>query len=162
LPELLKDFVFFVDRSAGRYEFPDGLKKLGLNIEKHDDHFDEKTLDQEWLSFCGEKGWVVISGDLNVKRNGLERRALIASKVASFFFTSGQITAKKRLEYFTKALTRVKNYVLTQERPFIVRITPEGKIELWVNHKDEDCIEAKLKRRRQKKLRKSGSPPDIK
>lgn len=83
----LEDFTFFVDRSSGKYGLVEGLKKLGLNVERHDDHFEPTTPDPEWLMECGERNWIVISSDLAIKKNILEKQALLFSEVASFFFT---------------------------------------------------------------------------
>jgi hypothetical protein len=153
--EPLENVVFFVDRSSGKYGLVEGLKNLGLNVERHDDHFNEKTSDVEWLTFCGERNWIVVSSDLNIKKNLLEKHALLASKVASFFFTSAKLTSQQQIQIFAKALRRITNYALHQKRPFIARIHPDGKVELWINDKGEDCLQQKLERRKKKKLKKT-------
>jgi PIN like domain len=97
----LENITFFVDRSSGK-QFAEGLKELGLNIEKHDDHFPQNTLDIEWLEKCGENNWVVISSDKAIKKNFLEKQALMQSKLASFFFTSASLTTEKQITIVSK------------------------------------------------------------
>ena len=89
----LENIIFFVDRSSGK-QLAEGLKELGLNVEKHDDHFEQNTLDYVWLEKCGEMNWVVISSDKAIKKNFLEKQALIKSNLASFFFTSANLTSQ--------------------------------------------------------------------
>ncbi len=78
----------------------------------------------------------------------------MAAGVAAFFFTSASITSDQQIEAFSKALKRISNFVQSQKRPFIATISQDGTVTLWVNHKGEDCIQQKLIRRGQNKIRK--------
>lgn len=131
-----------------------GLQALGLKVERHDDHYDEKTQDPQWISFCGENNWIVISSDKNIKKNNLERRAIMSSGVSAFFFTSAEITSDQQIEAFTKALPRITRLILNEKRPFIARISPSGTVELWLNHKGEDVLLRKQERSLAKKQKK--------
>src|SRR4051794_22134213 len=81
----LEPFTFFVDRSLGRVTVPNALRKVGLKVEVHADHFDHDAPDTEWLRRCGEEGWVVLAKDRAIKKNPLERQALISHGLAAFF-----------------------------------------------------------------------------
>ena len=152
--EQLKDCVFFVDRSSGKFGLVSGLHRLGLRVERHDDHFDETTQDPEWISFCGEKNWIIVSSDKAIKKNMLERMAIMSAGVAAFFFTSAQITSAEQIEAFSKALSRIAKLVLNQQRPFIARISKDGTVELWLNHKGEDILARKYAAQQAKKIHK--------
>jgi hypothetical protein len=129
----------------------EGLKEIGLNIEKHDDHFEQNTLDITWLEKCGEMNWVVISSDKTIKKNFLEKEALMKSNLASFFFTSASLTSDQQIEIIKKGLKRIVNILSSNKRPFIARLDKEGKVEIWLNHKGEDLIAKKQDRKRLKK-----------
>jgi len=122
------------------------LKKLGLNVEAHDDHFIPNTPDYEWISKCGEMNWIIISSDKRIRKNPIEREASIRAKVATFFFTSGEITNQQKIEFFTAALNQIAKIVINQPRPFIARINRDGSAEMWINHKNEDCLAKKQKK----------------
>ncbi len=122
-----------------------------MNIERHDDHFPETTIDVDWILHCGEKKWIIVSGDKAIKKNSLEKQAIMFAKVAAFFFTSNSISSKKQAEAFTIALPAIQKLIVNQEKPFIARIYPNGTLELWLNHNGEDCIQQKMEIRRQKK-----------
>ena len=146
----LENIIFFVDRSSGK-QLAEGLKELGLNVEKHDDHFEQNTLDYVWLEKCGEMNWVVISSDKAIKKNFLEKQALIKSNLASFFFTSANLTSQQQIEIVSKGLKRIANILESNKKPFIARLDKEGKVEIWINHKGEDLIAQKQERLRLKK-----------
>lgn len=139
--------TFFVDRSSGK-QLAEGLKEIGLNVEKHDDHFEQNTLDIIWLEECGNRNWVVISSDKAIKKNVLEKQALMESKLASFFFTSADITTEKQIEIVEKGLKRIANVIFSERKPFIARLDREGGVEIWINHKGEDLIAKKQEKRR--------------
>ncbi|MGE0797592.1 MAG: hypothetical protein AB7O55_04690 [Lautropia sp.] len=44
--------VYFTDRDLGK-QFPMRLRAAGLAVEWFFDHFDDRTLDTEWLSATG-------------------------------------------------------------------------------------------------------------
>lgn len=152
--KLLEQITFFVDRSSGK-RLAEGLKELGLNVEKHDDHFEQNTFDVIWLEKCGEMNWVVISSDKAIKKNFLEKQALMESNLASFFFTSANLTSEQQIEIIKKGLKRIANILSSNKRPFIARLDKEGKVEIWLNHKGEDLIAEKQEKLRLKKQKPS-------
>ena len=141
--------MFFVDRSSGK-RLADGLKELGLNVEKHDDHFAQNTLDIDWLEECGNRDWVIISSDKAIKKNVLEKQALMENKLASFFFTSANLTAEQQIAIVQKAIKRIANAIHSNKKPFIARLSKDGEVELWLNYKGEDLIARKQEMRRLK------------
>src|SRR5882724_4472727 len=47
-PKPPEELTFFLDRQLGRYKMAGALRKAGLNIEIHDDHFAQNAEDPEW------------------------------------------------------------------------------------------------------------------
>lgn len=149
--EQLKDRTFFVDRSSGKYNLVNGLRHMGLNVEAHEDHFSDNAADVEWIAECGNRNWIIISSDKQIKKNFLEKQALLHSGVAAFFFTSATITSTQQIDAFRGALRRVANLVSFQQTPFIARISPDGTVELWIDHRGEDLVAKRETRRTNKK-----------
>ena len=132
--------MFFIDRSLGSKKVPDKLREAGLNIELHTEHFAPDAPDVEWLVKCGEENWVALAKDKAIKRNELEKRALFNAKIAAFFLTSGELSGEEMAQAIIKALRKIADHLQNQKRPFIARITPQGKVELWIDHKDKNCL----------------------
>ena len=138
--ERLKSFVFFIDRSLGSKKVPDKLREAGLKVELHKKYFAPDAPDIEWLEKCGTKRWVALAKDKAIKRNELERRALFNAEIAAFFLTSGELSGDEMAQAIIKALEKVADFLENQKRPFIARITPQGKVELWIDHKDRNRL----------------------
>lgn len=147
---MLEDITFFADRSSGK-QLAERLKEIGLNIEKHDDHFEQNTLDVVWLEECGNRDWVIISSDKAIKKNFLEKQALMKSNLASFFFTTANLISEQQFQIVEKAIKRIANVISSNKKPFIARLDKESGVEIWTNHKGEDLIAKKQEKRRLQK-----------
>jgi hypothetical protein len=62
-PKPPEELTFFLDRQLGRYKMAGVLRKAGLNVEIHDDHFSQNAKDPEWLTAAGKKKWIVVTTD---------------------------------------------------------------------------------------------------
>lgn len=138
--ERLEPHTFFVDRSLGRVTVPDALRKIGLKIEVHADHFAHDALDTEWLEKCGKEGWIVLAKDRAIKKNPLERQAIFTHGLAAFFIIKAGATGEENAQAIIKGLKKIIGILENQRRPFIARITSEGNVELWLNHKGTDLL----------------------
>jgi len=147
----LEAFTFFVDRSLGGVIVPDALRKIGLKVEAHADHFDHDAPDTEWLGRCGEEGWVVLAKDRAIKKNPLERQALISHGLAAFFLIKTNATGEENAVALIEAIHKIIGILENQRRPFIARIYASGDVELWVNHKNIDLLAEKEARRRKRR-----------
>ena len=132
--------TFFVDRSLGEQEVPLALRASGLHVVAHHEVFARAAPDVLWLEHCGREGWVVLSKDKWIKRNPLERQALLKAGLAAFFLSRGDLNGTANVQAILKALKRIANLLASERRPFIARITPEGKVELWLNHKGQERL----------------------
>ena len=119
---------------------PDALRKIGLNVEVHADHFAHDAPDTEWLKKCGEAGWIVLAKDRAIKKNPLEREAIFTYGLAAFFLIKAGATGEENAQAIVKAAYKIIGILENQRRPFIARITSEGKVELWLNHKGVDML----------------------
>jgi len=70
----------FIDRSLGRIQVPGLLRAAGLRLVTLAEHFgtpaDEKVADTTWLAEVGQRGWVALMKDENIRRNRAERMAV--------------------------------------------------------------------------------------
>jgi PIN like domain len=136
----LEPFTFFVDRSLGRVIIPEALRKIGLRVEVHADHFEHDAPDTTWLQKCGEEGWIVLAKDKAIKKNPLERQAIFTHGLAAFFLIKTSATGEENARAIIKGIQKIIGVLENQRRPFIARITSDGKVELWLNHKGTDLL----------------------
>ena len=76
---------FFVDRSLGRGDVPDGLRVAGLSLRRMVDVYgvrEEQVRDVEWLERAGREGWVVLTKDKRIRRRFAENVLFFDAKPA--------------------------------------------------------------------------------
>lgn len=100
--------TFFIDRSLGRRQVAQGLKDAGLQVEIHDDHFDQAAEDTVWLVEIARRGWLMLTKDKNIGYRPLERLAV-----------------------FVEASPRIHAHADTTEPPYIAKVYRDGRVETW-------------------------------
>ena len=107
------------------------LRKAGLNIEIHDDHFAQNAEDPAWLTACGKKNWIVVTRDERIRYRVAERQAIRRAKVRAFVLAAqGDLRAEMLAEIFLKALPKIRRTVKKQKPPFIAKISRGGDVTL--------------------------------
>ncbi len=105
------------------------LRKAGLNVEIHDDHFAADAKDEEWLTVAGQKQWIVITRDERIRYRAAAKQAIRRAKVRAFFLTAqGDLRAEMLADNFLKALPKVQRTVDQEKPPFIAKISRGGGV----------------------------------
>jgi hypothetical protein len=73
-------FVFFTDRDLGTL-FPDILRRAGLAVERHRDHFPPDCPDEDWLAEIGRRQWVALTHDARIRYKPNELAAVMRHRV---------------------------------------------------------------------------------
>ena len=60
------------------------VERAGHRVVVHDDEFEPDARDVDWLEAVGERGWVVLTKDNNIRYRAVEFQALTAAKVRAF------------------------------------------------------------------------------
>jgi predicted nuclease of predicted toxin-antitoxin system len=128
-PKPPEELTFFLDRQLGRYKMADALRKAGLNVEIHDDHFPQNAQDPEWLTAAGRKNWIVVTRDERIRYRVAERQAIRRAKVRAFVLAAqGDLRADMLAAIFLKALSKIRRMVEQQKPPFIAKISRGGDV----------------------------------
>jgi PIN like domain len=129
--------VFFLDRCLGKIIVPTRLRSAGLLVEVHSQHFPRhensaEESDCEWLRLAGQKGWVVLSKNENIRRNQIEIAEILNSGVAAFISTASNITGDELAGSFLTAMPAIRRVLLKYERPFLATVSRSGVVTvLW-------------------------------
>jgi hypothetical protein len=119
-----------VDRSAGRYAVPDALRRAGVEVHILDDYFDPTTPDDIWLAYAGQRGWIVITKDYNIRRHRVALNALIRNRVKAFVLGDAHQVAEEMAATIVRALPRIRRLAQNHPPPFIARIAKRGTISI--------------------------------
>lgn len=105
------------------------LRKAGLNVEIHDDHFSQNAQDPEWLTAAGKNNWIVVTRDERIRYRVAEKQAIRRAKVRAFVLSAqGDLRAEMLAEIFLKALPNIRRSVKQQKPPFIAKISRSGEV----------------------------------
>jgi hypothetical protein len=118
----------FVDRSLGKFAVAGSLRSAGYPIACHDDHFKDDTPDDEWLALVGEKQWVALSADKNIRHKADLLEAVIAHKVRIVFLTSGQLSGVAQSALFSRCGRRIQDTLMSGHPPVAYGLTKDGKL----------------------------------
>ena len=126
----VEDFVFFIDRSLGKHEVPAALRAASARVEIHDQHFAINARDEEWILEVGQRRWVILTKDDNIRRRPLERRAVQSARVSLFALAGGNIRGPDMGTAFALALPRMVALLRKTEPPLIARVTKTGGVSI--------------------------------
>ncbi|HEY3820721.1 MAG TPA: hypothetical protein VGL81_26325 [Polyangiaceae bacterium] len=128
--KLPEPFVYFVDRSIGRHVVVDALRAAGEVAHAHDDHFVQNTPDAEWLVEIAGRGWVILTKDKDIRRNELERSAIVQAKAACFMLGRGDVSAPTMGRTFVTALPRIRRVLRRFEAPLAASVNLAGQLRV--------------------------------
>jgi hypothetical protein len=115
---------FYVDECLGR-----GIA-LRLQAAGHDARsFDEfaSRLDVEFLPILGERGWILITKDKNVRRNRLEIEAILNSQLRAFVVTATNLNHEQVTQLISTSMSKIVR-VSRRPGPFVCNITASGLV----------------------------------
>jgi predicted nuclease of predicted toxin-antitoxin system len=122
------EFTFFIDRCLGK-KVASALKSKVL-VEVHDDHFAPDEQDHVWLSYVGQRRWIVLTKDKNIRRNQLEVTTLRKAEVKTFILTSSNITSDEMCAAFQKALRTMVRLASNVTGGFIAVVHRNGSVSM--------------------------------
>jgi hypothetical protein len=110
------------------------LRKAGLQIEQHDEHFGPETLDEEWIGEIGRRGRVAVTRDGRIRYSPLALGVLMESGTQLFVLV-GKLTTAEAAETFLKWREAIASMVRNEHEPFIAKIRRDG-VHMWLRRKD--------------------------
>jgi hypothetical protein len=126
----MKSLTFFFDRTFGK-RLPKALESMGPPVEiKYLQRvgFRADTPDDEWLSYAGQQGWIVLSEDRKWHDNAVETAAIVQNNVGAFYLPGAQRNRWFNLCFFVKRHQRLIRLAETTGRPFVYDVSLGGKI----------------------------------
>lgn len=106
------------------------LRRAGATVEVHDDLFHQGAADEVWLQAAGEKSWVVLTKDKNIRYHAREKETLIAYGVRAFVLTAKALNADEMATVFVKALPKIARILEKNHGPFVATITASGLVRM--------------------------------
>ncbi|MEM6435889.1 MAG: Mut7-C RNAse domain-containing protein [Cyanobacteria bacterium P01_D01_bin.115] len=131
-----KPTVFFIDRCLGSVKLATALRKAGISVEIHDEHFPQNAEDESWLPEVGERGWVVLTKDKNIAKRTSERLAVASANIRMFVLAVQNLPGQDMIEVFLKAFMKMQTFARENPSPFIAKVYKTGEVSEWKNHEE--------------------------
>ena len=105
-------------------------KLAGLKVETHRTIFKEGERDDVWLSFVGNKRWIVFTQDEKFHKPGYEHElsAIKQFEIGCFYIWGASAPLTEQALVFLKALDSIIEVIKTTPKPFIYKISKSGKL----------------------------------
>jgi PIN like domain len=123
--------VYFTDRDLGQ-RFPAILRRAGLTVERHVDHFAHDAPDEEWLAEVGSKDWVAITHNSRIRYTPNEKDAVIRHRVR-LLVVIGQAPYSELANSFVASRYRIEAFLQKNAPPFIAKVYRASPTELAKN-----------------------------
>ena len=119
--------TLFFDRNTGR-RVPRALQLLGLDVQWHDQcGFGPTTPDEQWLSYVGQKKWVVITHDRRFVYNQSEIQAVKDYQVACVVLSGGSVDRWGKVRMLARSWDLIQRIINSESPPYIWRRLPNGQ-----------------------------------
>jgi predicted nuclease of predicted toxin-antitoxin system len=130
-------FTFLIDRCLGRLAVPDAIRAVlegGERVEHLDDHFPQNAKDDEWIPVVGQRGWIILTKDSNLRRNPLEIAAMKSAETAVFIFANGNAKSDQVAAGLRIALPRIRRATRRFAVPVLGRVNLAGELAvIWTD-----------------------------
>ena len=104
------------------------MHDAGANVEHAGGAFPFGTIDEVWLTACGERNWIVLTRDQRIRRRVLERDAIQQSGAAVFALTAGEATAAETAGVVIRLLAKFANMAISEPKPFLYTFGLAGRL----------------------------------
>jgi hypothetical protein len=124
-------FEFFIDECVAYHHVAATLREAGFVAHvPGPETFSTGTQDVDWLPRVGERGWILITKDKNIRKRGLELRALNQARVRTFVVTAAGLKGEEQAQLLNDALPAMLRLLRRRSVNFIARITAESSVEI--------------------------------
>ncbi|TET32920.1 MAG: hypothetical protein E3J72_18500 [Planctomycetota bacterium] len=116
---------FLVDQNIGE-RFAKGMKSFGEEVEYLGDHYPLNISDKDLLADIGEKGWVLISREKEIRYKPAEKAAFVKHSNGAFLLSGKKLSGCKIIQQLVRNWHRIKEKADNTRKPFIYCIPPNG------------------------------------
>lgn len=119
--------MLFLDRTHQSKIAQKLLLALGCTIERHKTHFLPEAPDDEWIPVCAAKGWMIISGDRGIIRDGINRAAVQESGAKVFILADTKGKGADWAASLALAARKMLKMAATHRGPFFCNVDRGGE-----------------------------------
>jgi len=128
---LLEEIVFYLDRNLGKHIIADILRYSGVEVEIHDDHLPINAPDEHWIELVGQRNWIAITKDKNIRYRTAEIEAIKKYNARVIVIRAKNATGSEIAELILKSMKRIIRFAKKTKPPFIASIDRSGRVKSY-------------------------------
>jgi len=113
---------YFADRNLGAKIFPEILRAAGIIVHAHNEHFAHDAADADWIPVVAQRGWVILTSDAAIRRNPLERTAVLSSQAVMLVLVGANAKAAELAHNFVNTLPRIEAFLAHAPVPVMAKV----------------------------------------
>lgn len=123
--------VLYLDRNLGRHVVASALRNAGYPVEVHDDHLPIDAPDEQWIKLVGDKGWIALTKDKNIRYRHAEFQAIEEYGARVVVVRAKNLVGKELAELVVKHYERIQQFALLSQAPFVAGLDRSGALKLY-------------------------------
>lgn len=130
--QLREDLTLFLDRNLGKNIIANRLRSEGIKVEVHDDHLPPDAPDEEWIELVGQRCWVAVTRDRNVRYRGAELAAIKEHSARVVVIRMKNATGPEIAELLVRGTGQIARFVAKTPAPFVAAVYRNGSLQqIW-------------------------------
>ncbi|HEX8433355.1 MAG TPA: hypothetical protein VF625_18845 [Longimicrobium sp.] len=113
---------YFADRNLGAKIFPEILREAGIVVHTHNEHFVHHAADADWIPVVAQHGWVILTSDAAIRRNPLERAAVLNSRAAILVLVGANAKVAELADNFVNTRSRIEAFLAQESVPIMAKV----------------------------------------
>lgn len=123
--------AFYLDRNLGKHLIADALRQADHAVEIHDDHLPIDAPDEAWIKLVGEKGWIALTKDKNIRYRYAELDAIKVYNARVVVIRAKNVTGADLAILLVKYHQRIQNFAARHTAPFVAALDRSGSLSLY-------------------------------
>lgn len=126
------DLTLFLDRNLGKNIIADRLRSEGIEVEVHDDHLPPDAPDEEWIALVGQRCWVAVTRDRNVRYRSAELGSIEEHSARVVVIRMKNATGPQIAELLVSAARQIARFVSRTPAPFVAALYRNSTLrQIW-------------------------------
>lgn len=122
--------VLYLDRNLGKHVIASALQAAGHSVEVHDDHLPGDAPDEQWIKLVGDRGWIALTKDKNIRYRHAEFEAIREHGARVVVIRAKNLVGQDLANLVVKYHERIQKFASINESPFVAGLDRTGILKL--------------------------------
>jgi len=97
----------------------------------HDDHLPINVPDEDWIKLVGQRGWVALTKDKNIRHRYAKFDAIFQHKASVIVIRAKSITGNELSKLVVQHFNSIQQFAAGHSAPFVAGIDRSGNLSLY-------------------------------